>query len=57
LDRVEAYGQRHGSGEARTLDAEAGLGGNLARILELVGYEALSAGWERVNGRHGAASV
>ena len=42
-----------GSGEARTLDAEAGLGGNPARILELVGDEAVSAGWERLNGRHG----
>jgi hypothetical protein len=37
----------------RALDAEAGLGGNPARILELVADEAVSAGWERLNGRHG----
>jgi hypothetical protein len=41
------------AGEARAFDAEAGLGGNPARILELVDYEAVSAGWKRLNGRHG----
>jgi hypothetical protein len=40
-------GQRHGSREARALEAEAGLSGNPARILELVGDEAVSTGWER----------
>jgi hypothetical protein len=34
-------------------DAETELGGNPARILELVADEAVSAGWERLNGRHG----
>ena len=57
FDRIETFGQRHGSRETRALDAEAGLGGNPARILELVGDEAVSAGWEGLNGRHGAASV
>jgi hypothetical protein len=41
------------SREARALDVEAGLGSNPARILELVDYESVSAGWERLNGRHG----
>jgi hypothetical protein len=41
---------------SRALDAEAGLSGNPARILELVGDEAVSASWERLNGRDGAAS-
>ena len=36
---------------------EAELGGNPARILELVGDEAVSAGSEGLNGRHDAASV
>ena len=36
----------------RALDAEAGLGGNPARILELVADKPVSAGWERLNGRH-----
>jgi len=40
FDRIEAFGQRHGSREARALEAEAGLSGNPARILELVGDEA-----------------
>ena len=57
FDRIEGYGQRHGSREARAFDAEAELGGNPARILELVGDEAVSAGWEGLNGRHGTASV
>ena len=57
FDRIKTFGQRQGSREARVLDAEAGLGGNPARILELVDDEAVSAGWERLNGRHGAASV
>jgi hypothetical protein len=42
---------------ARSLDAEAGLGGNPAGILELVADEAVSAGWERLKGWHGAAAV
>jgi hypothetical protein len=50
FDRIEAYGQRHGSREARALDAEAGLGGNSAGVLELMADEAVSAGWERLNG-------
>jgi len=37
-------GQWHRSCEAGVLDAEAGLDGNLARILELVADEATSAG-------------
>jgi hypothetical protein len=53
FDRIKTFGQRQGSREACALDAEAGLGGNPARILELVDYEAVSAGWERLNGRHG----
>jgi hypothetical protein len=53
FDRIKTFGQRQGSREARVLDAEAGLGGNPARVLELVGDEAVSAGWERLNGRHG----
>ena len=57
FDRIETFGRRQGSGETRVLDAEAGLGGNPARILELVDDEAVSAGWERLNGRRGAASV
>ena len=36
FDRIKTFGQRQGSGETRVLDAEAGLGGNPARILELV---------------------
>jgi hypothetical protein len=36
FDRVETFGQRQGSREAGVLDAEARLGGNPARILELV---------------------
>jgi len=51
FDRIKTFGQRQGSREARVLDAEAGLGGNPARVLELVGDEAVSAGWERLNGR------
>jgi hypothetical protein len=57
FDRIETFGQRHGSRETRSLDAKAGLGGNTARILELVAHEAVSTGWERLNGRHGAVSV
>ena len=57
FDGIKTFGERQGSGETRVLDAEAGLGGNPARILELVDDEAVSAGWERLNGRHGAASV
>jgi hypothetical protein len=53
FDRIKTFCQRQGSREARALDAEAGLGGNPARILELVDYEAVSAGWERLNVRHG----
>jgi hypothetical protein len=34
------------------LDAEARLGGNPARILELVADEAVSASWEGLNDRH-----
>jgi hypothetical protein len=45
FDRIKTFGQRHGSREACALDAEAGLGGNPARILELVDYEAVSASW------------
>jgi len=56
-DRIEAFRQRHGSREARALDAEAGLGGNSAGVLELMAGKAVSAGWERLNGRHGAASI
>jgi hypothetical protein len=41
----------------RALDAEAGPSGNPARILELVGDEAVATGWERLNGRHDAASL
>src|ERR1700738_2714751 len=44
FDRLEAFGQRHGSRKARALDAEAGLSGYPARILELVCDEAVSAG-------------
>ena len=40
FDRIKTFGQRQGSGETRVLDAEAGLGGNPARILELVDDEA-----------------
>jgi hypothetical protein len=40
-----------------TLDAEGGLGGNPAGILELVADEAVSAGIEGRNDRHGAASL
>ena len=57
FDRIETFGQRHGCRETCALDAEAGLRGNPARILELVADEAVSAGWERLNGRHSAASV
>ena len=57
FDRIETFGQRHGSRETRALQAKAGLGGNPARILELVADEAVSAGWERLNGRHSAASI
>ena len=46
FDRIKTFGQRQGSREACALDAEAGLGGNPARILELVDDEAVSAGWE-----------
>ena len=53
FDRIKTFGQRQGSRETRVLDAEAGLGGNPARVLELVGDEAVSAGWETLNGRHG----
>src|ERR1700730_3350569 len=53
FDRIKTFGQRQGAGETRVLDAEAGLGGNPARILELVDDEAVSAGWERLNDRHG----
>jgi len=57
FDCVEAFGQRHGCREASALDAEAGLRDNPARILELVAEKAISAGWERLNGRHGTASL
>jgi hypothetical protein len=57
LDRNKTYGQRQGSRETRVLNAEAGLGGNPAGVLELMGDEAVSAGWERLNGRHGRASA
>jgi len=53
FDGIKTVGQRQGSREARALDAEAGLGGNPARILKLVADEAVSAGWEGLNGRHG----
>src|SRR6202043_1632846 len=53
FDRIKTFGQRQRSREARALDAEAGLGGNPARILELMADEAVSAGWERLNRRHG----
>ena len=53
FDRIKTFGQRLRSREARALDAEAGLGGNPARILELMDDEAVSAGWERLNGGHG----
>src|ERR1700730_12706655 len=56
FDRIEAFGQRHGSREARALYTEAELSGNSAGVLELMADEAVSAGWERLNGRHGAAS-
>jgi len=56
FDRIETFGQRDGSHEARALDAEAGLGSNSARILELVADKAVSTGWERLNDRHGAVS-
>jgi hypothetical protein len=39
FDGIKTVGQRQGSREARTLDAEAGLSGNPARILELVADE------------------
>ncbi len=44
FDGIKTVGQRHGSREARALDAEAGLGGNPARILELMADEAVFAG-------------
>jgi hypothetical protein len=44
--RIEALGQRQGAREARALDAEAGLSGNPARVLELVGDEAVATGWK-----------
>ena len=44
FDRIETFGQRDGSHEARALDAEAGLGSNPARILELVADKAVSTG-------------
>ena len=53
FDRIKTFGQRQRSREARALHAEAGLGGNPARILELMADEAVSAGWERLNRRHG----
>src|ERR1700745_2528106 len=53
FDGIKTVGQRQGFREARALDAEARLSGNPARILELVGDEAVSSGWERLNGRHG----
>src|SRR6516165_8386721 len=53
FDGIKTVGQRQGPREARALDAEAGFGRNPARILELVADEAVSAGWERLNGRHG----
>jgi hypothetical protein len=53
FDRIKTLSQRQGPREARALDAETGLGGNPARILELVADEAVSAGWERLNSRHG----
>ena len=53
FDRIKTFGQRQRSREARALHAEAGLGGNPARILELMADEAVSAGWERLNCRHG----
>src|SRR5438045_4753331 len=55
-DRIETLAQRHGSRETCTLDAEARLGGNPARILELVADEAVSAGWDWLKGRHCVAS-
>jgi hypothetical protein len=36
FDRIKTFGQRQGSRETRLLDAEAGRGGNPARVLELV---------------------
>jgi hypothetical protein len=53
FDGIKTVGQRQESREARALDVEARLSGNPARILELVADEAVSAGWERLNGRHG----
>src|SRR5579862_9745203 len=50
--RVEALGQRQQPGEARPLDAEPGLGHHPARILELVGHEAVSPGGEGLGRRH-----
>src|SRR5690348_12092490 len=46
-----------GARETHELDAEAGLSGNPARVLELVGDEAVSHRLERLNGRNGAASL
>jgi hypothetical protein len=56
FDRIETFGYPHGSREPRALDAEAGLSGNPARMLELVADKAVSIGWEGLNGRQGAAS-
>ena len=53
FDRTKTFGQRQRSREARALDAEAGLGGDPARILKLMADEAVSTGWERLNRRHG----
>ena len=53
FDGIKTVGQWQGSREASALDAEARLSGNPARILELVADETVSAGWERLNGRHG----
>ena len=50
---VPSESRAAGSFVAAGSDAEAGLGGTPAKILELVGDEAVSAGWERLNGRHG----
>ena len=44
FDGIETFGQRQGFREACALDAEARLGRNPARILELVADEAVSAG-------------
>ena len=57
FDRIKTFGQRQGSREARVLDPEAGLGGNPARVLELVGDEAVPPAGKGSMVGMGAASV